>query len=211
MRKILYGIAALVLSSTAFTSVSEGATSSFRSGVHYDIISDTATETPEVKEFFSFYCGACFQYEPFAQMMKEEFGDSFSKYHVSFLSPRGMDKVVVQAWSTALVLGVQDEVSSLLFRKHFQQRNMTRSKEEMTTVFLGAGVDKQDFERAYDSFAVRSLTNRQIRQSEEYNVSGTPTFIINGKYRMNPQGFRDSPDFFGEYLELARYLYEKSN
>ena len=46
---------------------------------------------PEVKEFFSFYCGHCFAFEPFANKSEQKAyrqGIELEKVHVDFLSGR---------------------------------------------------------------------------------------------------------------------------
>lgn len=205
MKKLWLAMVALVTLGMA-TSVSA---QEFREGVHYDVISDTATDEVEIIDFFSFYCGSCYQFQPFGELMKEEFGDSFKKYHVNFIGPRNMGDVTVRAWAAANILGVSEEVSPLIFRKHFQQRNISNSVDDLAGVFAAVGVDREAFDNAYNSFPARSQANRMRSAAETFNVRGTPTFIVNGRYRMNAQGFRDSEDFFSDYLELARYLAQK--
>lgn len=178
----------------------------FEEGVHYEVISDERTEQREVIDFFSFYCNACFQFQPFSRMLAEEFGDDFKKYPVAFLGPNGMGETTVQAWAAAKVLDVQDEVGPAIFREHFTRRNLSTSLNELQTIFASVGVEADDFERAYNSFPARSLTNRMRRDAENYQIRATPTYIINGRYRMMQEGFRNSSNFFQDYLELARYL-----
>ena len=201
---------AMVAAATLGLSISASAME-FERGVHYDVVADEATEEVEIIDFFSFYCGSCYQFQPFGDMLKEEFGDSFKKYHVNFIGPRNMGDVTIRTWAAANILGVADEVSPLIFRKHFQQRNISSSVDDLAGVFASVGVEREDFDRAYNSFPARSQANRMRNEAEKFNVSGTPTFIINGRYRMNPQGFRDSDDFFGDYLELAKYLAAKDS
>ncbi|RUO33596.1 thiol:disulfide interchange protein DsbA/DsbL [Aliidiomarina soli] len=183
----------------------------FEEGVHYDVVSDEATEETEIIDFFSFYCGSCYQFQPFSEMVREEFGDSFKKYHVNFIGPRNMGDITIRAWAAANILGVTEEVAPLVFRKHFQQRNVSNSLDDLAGVFAAAGIDRDEFDNAYNSFPARSQANRMRREAEKYNVQQTPTFIVNGRYRMNPQGFRDSNDFFSDYLELAKYLVNKDS
>lgn len=205
MKNLWLAIVALAaMGMAASTSAQE-----FREGTHYDVISDTATDDVEIIDFFSFYCGTCYQFQPFGEMMKEEFGDSFKKYHVNFIGPRNMGDVTTRAWAAANILGVSDEVSPLIFRKHFQQRNVSSSVDELAGVFAAVGVDREAFDSAYNSFPARSQANRMRNAAETFNVNGTPTFIVNGRYRMNAQGFRDSEDFFADYLALAKYLATK--
>ena len=48
------------------------------------------------------------------------------------------------------------------------------------------------------------------RKATDMDVRATPTFIVNGKYKMLPQGFRDSDDFAADFSKLAGYLLNKS-
>lgn len=183
----------------------------FREGEHYEIISEESTDKTEILDFFSFYCNACYQFQPFSDMLADEFGESFKKYHVDFIGPRGMGETIVQAWAAASVLEVKSELTPAVFRQHFAQRNVSTSKEDLKTIFASIGVDGDDFERAYNSFPARSLANRMRREAQKYDVRATPTFIVNGRYRMLSSGFRDSNDFFDDYLALAKYLVEKDS
>ena len=49
--------------------------------------------------------------------------------------------------------------------------------------FEGFGVSKEDFAEVYDSFAVESKVRKSVSMQRRYGVRGTPTLIINGKYR----------------------------
>ena len=183
----------------------------FREGVHYEVVGEEASDEVEIIDFFSFYCGSCYQFQPFGQMLSDEFGDDYKKYHVNFIGPRDLGDTTIRAWAVANILDVADEVSPLIFRKHFQQRNMSSSVDDLASVFAAVGVDRERFDEVYNSFPARSQANRMRREAETFNVNATPTFIVNRRYRMNPQGFRDSEDFFGDYLELAKYLVAKDN
>ncbi|MGX5915658.1 thiol:disulfide interchange protein DsbA/DsbL [Aliidiomarina sp. Khilg15.8] len=205
MKKIWLAMAALVTLGVAACAQAND----FKEGVHYEVVSDEASDGTEIIDFFSFYCNACYQYQPFSQMLKEEFGDDFKKYQVQFIAPQGMGDTIVRAWAAAVILDVTDEVGPAVFRQHFAQRNMSNSLEDLEDIFLSVGVDRAEFEKAYNSFPARSLANRMKREAENYSVRATPTYIINGRYRMKQEGFRDSRNFFDEYLELARYLVEK--
>jgi thiol:disulfide interchange protein DsbA len=181
----------------------------FEEGVHYEVVSDEASDGTEIIDFFSFYCNACYQFQPFSQMLKDEYGDDFKKYQVQFIAAQGMGDTIVQAWATAVVLDVTDEVAPAIFRQHFAQRQMSSSLGDLEDIFASVGVDRDEFEKAYNSFPVRSLANRMKREAETYNVRATPTYIINGRYRMKSEAFRDSRNFFEDYFELAKYLVEK--
>src|SRR5690554_113798 len=172
----------MLVAAAAFTMATATA-ADFEEGVHYDVVGEEATEELEIIDFFSFYCGSCYQFQPFGEMLQEEFGDSFKKYHVNFIGSREMGDITIRAWAAANILGVTDEVSPLIFRKHFQQRDMSTSVDDLAGVFQLVGIDREEFDKAYNSFPARSQANRMRREAEKFNVNATPTFIINGRYR----------------------------
>ena len=43
-----------------------------KEGVHHEVISETATQKPEVREFFSYYCPHCLKFEPLAKRLSEK-------------------------------------------------------------------------------------------------------------------------------------------
>ena len=205
MKKYLLALVAAV---SLFSVQSEAM--EFREGVHYEVISSTATSSPEIIDFFSFYCNACYQFRPFSQMLEDEFPDAFKAYQVDFIAPRNMGEVIVRSWAVAQILGVEKEVKDRIFHQHFVRRQNSNSLNEIKAIFEQAGVEGSRFDQAYGSFPARSLSNRMRSSASEFNVRGTPTYIVNGKYRMMQQGFRDSgSDFFEHYLALARYLLNK--
>ena len=61
--------------------------SKFEAGKHYEVISEQASVKPEVKEYFSFYCGGCNAFEPIAQSVAKKLPDDveFKKVHVDFI------------------------------------------------------------------------------------------------------------------------------
>ena len=48
------------------------------------------------------------------------------------------------------------------------------------------GVDRQKFADAYGSFGVQSRTQRAVDMSRNYDISGTPTITVDGKYLVAP-------------------------
>src|SRR5690554_3822300 len=121
----------------------------FREGVHYEVVGEEASDEVEIIDFFSFYCGSCYQFQPFGQMLSDEFGDDYKKYHVNFIGPRDLGDTTIRAWAVANILDVADEVSPLIFRKHFQQRNMSSSVDDLASVFAAVGVDRERFDEVY--------------------------------------------------------------
>lgn len=181
----------------------------FEEGVHYEVIADQGTSEPEVMEFFSFYCVHCYRFEPIAQQMKARFGEAFDKAHVSFINPQNMGSTMSRAFAAAKMLEVESQVSSAIFDKNFNQQDMLLSKDALRDIFVTYGVSGADFDKAMASFSVRGMANKYDREASKYGVNATPTFIVNGKYKLLPQGFSDSEDFITDFVAATGYLLEK--
>jgi len=206
MKNWLLGLASALLLVTGMVQAQE-----FEEGTHYEVISDAATSDAQILEFFSFYCVHCYRFEPIAERLKKEYPDSFEKMHVSFLSPKDdVGETMTKAFVVAQKLGIEEKIIPAVFDYNFAQRNMLTSEDDIRNVFILNGVSGEEFDKAMSSFAVRAAASKMDRKATDMDVRATPTFIVNGKYKMLPQGFRDSDDFAADFSKLAGYLLNKS-
>ncbi|CAB0150927.1 Thiol:disulfide interchange protein DsbA [Pseudidiomarina piscicola] len=201
MKKMLFAVLALMMFPVA--------AQQFEEGVHYEVIAEQGTEQPEIKEFFSFFCGACYRFEPIAQAMSDQYPDAFDKSHVSFINYKDQGMMMNQAWALAEQLDKDKEIAAAIFQRNFVQNNMMGSMEDFEAVFATNGVSSEDFNKMINSFAVRGMANKMDREAANYGVNSTPTFIVNGKYRLLPQGFSESENFVDDFIAAAGYLLEK--
>jgi thiol:disulfide interchange protein DsbA len=56
------------------------------------------------------------------------------------------------------------------------------SKEEVRDFFAGIGVGNEDFDGAFDSFAVQAKVRRAADLTKKYGISGVPSIAVEGKY-----------------------------
>ena len=200
MKKLLFAVLALIMWPAA--------AQDFKEGVHYEVIAETATAKPEAIEFFSFYCGACFRYEPIAAALKEAYPDSFRKSPV----PVGNDefaKSILRATVVAERLKVAEGFSSMFFRRQHVERNPVMTVQDLQDILRAQGLADDQVNKAMSSFMVKVAADRIEKEAEKYDVRVTPTFIVNGKYRINPQGLGDSQDFSADMVKLVGYLLEQ--
>lgn len=204
MKKWLIGFAGALMVAAGFAQAQN-----FEEGVHYEVVADEATSKPEIAEFFSFYCVHCYRFEPIAKEIKSEYPDAFKKAHVSFLGPRNMGETMTQAFVVAQKLNKEEEIAAAIFDYNFNKNSMLTSKQDIRNVFIVNGVSGDEFDKAMASFTVRAAASKMDRRASNLGVNATPTFIVNGKYKMLPQGFRDSDNFQEDFSDLAGYLLEK--
>ncbi|WP_372881809.1 DsbA family protein [Psychromonas sp.] len=178
----------------------------FKEGVHYEVIKQTATATPEVKEFFSFYCPHCFQFEPLISNLKKQLPEDvkIKKVHVNFLGKQ-MGPELTQAYAAAEILKVEDKLSSLIFDQIHTQKKNINGREGVIELFEKAGISKQEATGALASFPVSGLASQMKRDTETFAIRGVPTLIVNGKYKVNTGSVKST----AEFVELVTFLTQK--
>lgn len=171
----------------------------YKEGTNYEVINQTATKTPEVTEFFSFYCGHCYAFDSIMNDLKSNLADgvTFKKNHVNFFG-KEMGPLLTNAYAAAESLNVEDKVSALLF----SQIQKKRQPVNIIEIFKEAGISKEDAENAMQSFYVKGTASQMKRDTEIFNIRGVPTVIVNGKYKVNRGSVRNEDDFFA----LVDYL-----
>lgn len=163
---------------------------------------------PEVTEFFSFYCPACYQFEEVAHIsdaikasIKKEV--KYRKFHVDFMGG-ALGPKLTQAWAVAMALNVEDKVKSPLF-KAVQQTRTIRNEQDIRQVFLDAGISAVDFDGAWNSFVVKSLVLKQQNAAEDFQLSGVPAIYVNGQYQIRNEGMTS----LEEFAQVTVFLTEK--
>lgn len=171
----------------------------YKEGTHFQIIKQTASATPEVTEFFSFYCGHCRVFEPFMINLKANLADgvAFKKNHVNFLG-KEMGVQLTNAYAAAQLLQVEDKVAELLF----DTIQIKQQQVDIIDIFEKAGISKKEARSALQSFPAKGLASQMKRETETFNIRGVPTVIVNGKYQVN----RGSVKSEAEFIDLVNYL-----
>ena len=195
----------LAFASVALLSLSVQA-AKFTEGEYYKVLELPKSSSPVVTEFFSFYCPHCNSFEPIIQQLKKNLPDNakLQKNHVSFMGGN-MGKSMSKAYATSVVLGVEDKMVPVLFGRIHDMQKPPRNDNELRQIFLDEGVSADDFDGAFNSFAVNSMVNRFNKAFQDSGLTGVPAIIVNNKYLVEA-GKVKSVD---EYFELVNYLLTK--
>lgn len=188
----------------------------FKEGKHYEIISETKTEKPEVKEYFSFYCGACYMFEPIVQGMARTLpaGTEFKKSHVDFV--RGASPQVQNALARAYVVaknaGKGDQVATSIFERIHKQRIPFANESELRGLMMLHDINGDVFDKAVRSFAVRGAVNQMATEQKELVqkrvLKGVPMLVVNGKYKIKHEELGQG-DMQANVNSIVKYLLEK--
>lgn len=158
-------------------------------GTHYEVISDEGTETPQITEFFSFWCPHCFSFEPLVAQIKQKMDDktTFNKVHVNFMGFTGPD--VQNAATRAMLVGrslnKEESMNQAIFQFIHVQKGTVTGLEDLKSVFVAQGVPAEEFDKLAQSFNVNSQLNNNNKTIDQYreHIRGVPNFIVNGKYQ----------------------------
>lgn len=171
---------------------SSNAISAIKEGKQYTELKQPVAAASKVIEFFSFYCGPCYQFTeqyPVSEGINLILptGEKVTKYHVSVMGKLGNE--LTQAWAIAMVMGKSDAVEKPLFEA-VQKKRSLNSVADIKVIFAEAGVTPAEYESAQNSLVVKALVARQEAAMNQFAVSGTPSFYVNGRYQINNAGIK---------------------
>lgn len=185
----------------------------YTEGKQYTQVSETASKSAEVREYFSFYCPHCLRFEPFMESIKKDLPDGvkFERNHVDFL--RAASPEVQGMLSKAVVVAKQLDMETKLVGAIFNylqiQRAVITSEKDIRNIFVLNGADGDKFDKLMKSFSVnakaKSMKKHQDTMSKSGALKAVPTIIVNNKYRINTQAL-DKANFEQDYKDLIDYL-----
>jgi thiol:disulfide interchange protein DsbA len=145
------------------------------------------TDTPdkvEVVEVFWFGCPHCFTFLPAMEQ--------YSRNKPDYVAVRHMPAIFRDSWVaharafyTADLLGVEKTIHRPLFEAIHVGKQRLDTRQELMKFFEQHGVSNDDFNKTWESFAVETLMRKSHVMQQRYGVRGTPTVIVNGKYRVS--------------------------
>lgn len=187
----------------------------YTEGEQYTKVNDSLTKKKEVREYFSVYCGHCFKFEPIMHGLKKSLPEdaSFERNHIDFLPgvSTTTQKMVTKATVVANQLGDTDKLIGALFNYIHVQRAVITSEKDIRNIFVLNGADGETFDKLMKSFSVsskaKSLKKYQENMTAKRVLTGVPTVIVNGKYKIDATKL-DKNNFEQDYQNLVKYLLE---
>ena len=181
----------------------------FVEGKHYEVVGKVATEKPTVTEFFSLFCGHCYQFESMLSLYKGGLkeGTQFEKSHVDYI-PRDNKAVsfgIVKAFLSMKSLNVEKELIPAFFKHIHAEMKPIETEKTIKEIFMANGVAAADFDKAYMSKKVEADANKMIALWQEKKITNVPTMVVNGKYKINMQ----SVSSLDELTKLTNFLLDK--
>jgi thiol:disulfide interchange protein DsbA len=139
----------------------------------------------EVIEFFSYACPHCEALEPsMTAWLKRKPADVDYKRIPAVFQDSWLP--FAQIYYTLDAMGLVDKLHHDVFTAIHQQKVRLQDPKVLFDWVATKGVDKQKFADTYNSFAVKSLTQRAPDITRRYNVPFTPAVVVDGKWLTGP-------------------------
>lgn len=179
----------------------------FEQGQHFHAIGSPATapdDHVEVIEAFAYPCPACRVFLPVISRWSQDLPEHVKLVHMPVPLQQGWD-TFARVYYTNEVLGLGHEAHEAMFIALHDERRTFRTLEDIAAVFTDFGVSVDEFVSTSQSFAVDNRMRRNRNEVMRFGVRGTPTMIVQGKWRINPSDFNS----YEEMLAAVDYLVER--
>lgn len=180
----------------------------YQEGLHYTLIEGAPAaggDKIELVEAFSYLCTHCNTFEPYISNWKRRKPDyvEFRRIPVGF--GRASWELYARGYVTAQMMNVSDEAHTALMSRIWKEKNIIRDMDELATFYSQFGVDKEKFLSTSRSFAVDGKLRKDQALIKSYGITGTPSMVLNGKYRISGNAAVASYDVM---FDIVDYLVE---
>lgn len=179
------------------------------------------TDKVEVTEVFSYACPSCNNFHPLVGKLAASLPSyaQMSYLPVSFI-PQENFPMFQRAYLTAQALGVAEKANDAMYDAVWKSKELSSERadgqglkpmsdlpkiEDAAKVYAKFGVDPKEFVAVANSFSINTQAKRADQLVKAYGVEGTPTIVIDGKYRFDGP----SAGGYAQMVELAKYLAAK--
>jgi protein dithiol oxidoreductase (disulfide-forming) len=205
---LLAALFAASMSIAAETAPAPATPTAWEEGKNYFLIdppqATASGDKVEVLEVFSYACPHCAHFQPYAEQLTQSLpAGAVYRYMPAIFNPTW--EPYARAFYTAESLGVLEKTHQALFDALHRDHLPMRTIDELATFYAQHGVDKAKFLAASSSFEVESKLTRARDLVKAFGVDGTPSVVVNGKYRVTGQSAGGYP----QLIELVNWLVKK--
>ena len=176
-------VAAALAASTLFAPVSHAQGSQQYIAVNPPLPSDTPGKI-EVLEFFAYTCPHCATIEPMVEKWAKTAPADVVLKQVPIAFNASM-KPLQQLYYTLQALNRPDLHGKVFTAMHVERKRLFDQKA-MGDWVAEQGVKREEFDAMFDSFTVKTQVQRADQLAQAYNIDGTPTFSVGGKFITSP-------------------------
>jgi len=178
----------------------------YQEGLHYFLIQGAPATTSgpmELVEAFSYLCSHCATFEPYIGAWEKRKPEHVEFRRIPVVFGRGSWELYARGYVTAEMMNVGEEAHVAMMDRLWKEKQTMRSMEELADFYSQFGVDREKFLATSGSFAVEARLKKDQQKIQAYGITGTPSLVLNGKYRI--AGSAAVPSF-DVMLDVVDYL-----
>ena len=159
----------------------------------------------EVLEFFSYGCPHCAVLEPMVQTWRKTLPSDVAFYGVPVAFNAGMKPL--QYLYYALDAVGRSDLHPLVFKAIHDDKKRIFTEPAIVDWVASQGVDKTQFQAAFNSFGVQSKAQRADQLAKAYGLQGTPSIAVAGRFMTSPSeagGYQQTVDEANRLINQVR-------
>ena len=158
----------------------------------------------EVTEVFAYWCHHCADFQPKVDAWRKTLPANVRLTYVPL--PYDADDVLARAFFAAQATGVLGKTHNATFRAIHAEQTLPKNAtaDEVAAFYAKHGVTAAKFKAAMRDPAI----DAKLRQAREFavrsGVEGTPTLIVNGRYRVRGRSLEDNLRIVNHLIAMQR-------
>ncbi len=134
-----------------------------------------------VVELFWYGCPHCYHFEDYVEKWAPTLADDVEFVQLPAVFRRNWVPAA-RAHFAAEALGVLDRFHRPYFDALHKERRRLFREEAILDFVEELGIDRDAFEKAYNSFAVDARVREAMKYTMQSGITGVPALVVNGKY-----------------------------
>lgn len=156
----------------------------FQEGVDYRVLDNPETISGNaiiVRAFFWYGCPHCYNLEPHLENWAKTRAPDVAFFH----TPAAMNptwEASARGFYAAQEMGYQQQTHRALYDAIHKDGKKLFDQNSLADWYASQGLDRNEFNRMYNSFAVSTKIGRSQNGARRYQLTGTPAVVVQGKY-----------------------------
>ena len=139
----------------------------------------------EVLEFFWYGCPHCDHLQPSLEAwLKRKPADVELKHVPAVFQDSWIP--LTRTYYTLEAMGLVDKLHQQVFSAIHRQRIRLQDSNAIFDWVASKGIDRKKFADTYNSFGVNGRTQRSITLTRQYDIEGTPSLVVDGRFLTSP-------------------------
>lgn len=157
----------------------------------------------EVLEFFFYGCSHCYKLHPVLSRWEKSKPKDVELIHVPTIFNPNWEPMA-RTFYALESMGQQKRLDDALFDEWNVNNNYLTDQAKAADFVAKHGVDRKGFEDAYNAFSTGSKIMRNKQMQNVFKISGTPTLIVDGKYRITGLSPEEAVKVLTSLVDKAR-------